>query len=485
MRAGIHVRISDDKAGDELGIKRQVHECEVLARQLGWHVAEVYEENSVSAYSGGPRPEYDRLLDDLASGRIDGLIAWHPDRIYRRPQDLEGLIDVVEGCGAPIRCVVAGELDLTTASGRMVARQLGVAARYESERKAERVTAKHEELARDGKPSGGPAPYGYRWIEALAAEGRVMVGPTGKVKRTLVLDPEEAALVRLAADRVLAGERIGAVAAALTEGGHRSRNGELRPENLVRVLTSARIAALRARYGEVVGSATWPAIVSAAEHHQLVAVLADPARARTRPFSQALLGGGLVRCGRCGSPLHSGRGRRSKAAEAAGEQGPRIYLCASARGGCGSLQVRAAPVEAIVTEALWEALGGGELAEAIARRVPDGSAAQRELDAVEAKLAQLGVRWAEGKLTDAAHDAAQATLQVRLDAARAAVGASRRGEVLRRYRKVGELAGAWEGLSFEDRRTILALVVEEVTVAPAERLGRTFDPTRVEVRWRG
>ncbi len=483
-RAGIHVRISDDKAGDELGVQRQLHDCRALAHQLGWHVVEEYVENSVSAHSGDARPTYDRLLDDLGSGHLDALIAWHPDRIYRRPQDLEGLIDVVEGCGAPIRCVMTGEIDLTTASGRMVARQLGVAARYEGERKAERLVSKHEELARDGKPSGGPAPFGYRWDDVPGPDGRPQVGPTGKVVRVLALDPAEAELIRLAADRVLAGELVSQVAAGLSAEGYRSRRGKLRAENLARVLTSGRIAGLRERYGEVVGPATWPAIVTEAEHRQLRAVLADPLRARTRPFTSALLGGGLAVCGRCGAALHSGRGRPSKAQRAAGEQGARVYLCASARGGCGKLQVRAAQVEQVVVAQVWEALSGGGLAEAVARRVPDGSAAQRDVDAIEAKLAALGVRWAEGLLTDAAHDAAQARLAVRLAEAQAKVGQSKRGELLRRFRKLGELRGAWPTLPLDDQRTVVALVVDRVVVAPAERLGRNFDPGRVEVVWR-
>jgi site-specific DNA recombinase len=48
-------------------------------------------------------------------------------------------------------------LDLSTPSGRMVARQLGAVARYESEHKSERQRRKHQELAEASKSSGGGA----------------------------------------------------------------------------------------------------------------------------------------------------------------------------------------------------------------------------------------------------------------------------------------------------------------------------------------
>ncbi len=474
------MRISDDKAADELGVKRQEHECRELARRLGWGVAEVYRENSQSASDGSPRPTYERLLEDLASGAIDGLIAHHPDRLYRTLPDLEVLIDAIEAGGAQVITVDAGSIDLSTAAGRMVARQLGVAARYETERKAERCVSKHEELARDGKPSGGPAPYGYTW-KVRPGE----VGPGGRVKYDLVVCEAEAAIIAEAAERVLAGELISHVVADLTARGVRSRRGPIRPENLARVLCSGRVAGLRERYGEVVGPARWPAIITADQHGELVGILRDPTRARTKPFTASLLGGGLARCGLCGSALHAGRRPPNGKQRAAGEQGFRVYICASARGGCGRLQVQAHHVEAIVADHLWAALGGPGLAKAVALRVPDGSAAHAKVQALEAKLAALGEQSVAEDWSPEFVRGRQAALAAKLAEATAELGASRRGQVLRRYARLGDLRTAWPTMALGEQRTIVGLVIEGVVVGPATRQGRTFDPTRVEVRWRG
>lgn len=118
-------------------------------------------DNDLSAYSGKARPEYERLLEDMRSGRIDAVVAWHPGRLHRSPRELEDFVDVVEKAGATVETVAAGAVDLSTPSGRMVARMLGAASRYESEHKAERVRRKHMELAERGIPTkGGHRPFG-------------------------------------------------------------------------------------------------------------------------------------------------------------------------------------------------------------------------------------------------------------------------------------------------------------------------------------
>ena len=64
-----YARISHDPEGDQLGVNRQMADCQALAAARGWPVAEVYIDDDRSAYSGKPRPEYRRMLDDIADGR--------------------------------------------------------------------------------------------------------------------------------------------------------------------------------------------------------------------------------------------------------------------------------------------------------------------------------------------------------------------------------------------------------------------------------
>jgi DNA invertase Pin-like site-specific DNA recombinase len=160
-RAAIYVRISKDRAGAGLGVARQRRDCEALAASLAWSVVDVYSDNDISAYAGKPRPEYQRMLTDLKRGRVNAVIAWHPDRLHRRPVELEPFIDVVEAAEAVVKTCTAGELDLSTPSGRMVARMLGAAARHEVEHAIERMRSKQAELRAAGLPRGGVRPFGY------------------------------------------------------------------------------------------------------------------------------------------------------------------------------------------------------------------------------------------------------------------------------------------------------------------------------------
>ncbi|MBA3489531.1 MAG: recombinase family protein, partial [Longispora sp.] len=59
-RAGIYVRISQDREGAGLGVARQETDCRALCERLGWTVVDVYADNDTSAYSGAPRPQWSR-----------------------------------------------------------------------------------------------------------------------------------------------------------------------------------------------------------------------------------------------------------------------------------------------------------------------------------------------------------------------------------------------------------------------------------------
>lgn len=87
VRAGIYCRISRDDEGKEgagLGVQRQEKDCQKLAARLGWTVIDTFTDNDISAI-GKERPRYDDLVAGIASGRIDGVIAWHLDRVFREP----------------------------------------------------------------------------------------------------------------------------------------------------------------------------------------------------------------------------------------------------------------------------------------------------------------------------------------------------------------------------------------------------------------
>lgn len=455
--AGIYCRISRDPTGAELGVRRQEDDCRELAARRGWDVTDVYVDDDRSAYSGKPRPGYDRLLDDLAAGRIDAVVAWHPDRLHRRPVELEAFIDVVERTGAKVATVQSGELDLATPSGRMTARVVGAVARHESEHKSARLRRKHEELAQAGKLAGGGSrPFGY-------LDDRVTV------------DTDEARLIREAAARFLAGESLRSLCADWNGRGVPTSTGAAwSPTVMRRLLGSPRIAGLREHRGEVVGPAVWPAIIDPVDHRRVRALLDDPARLTWRPGRRYLLTGGIARCGRCGAALVA-RPR---------DDGARCYVCATGpTGGCGRLKILAEPLEELVAGAVLDRVDHLGLVDAATPPAEQDDDGMVEVEQLERRFAELGEMWAAGEISRTEWLAARDAVERRLRTARAALADNVRttGPLDQWKGREGALTAVWDDLNLDQRRAIVAAVIDRVTVGPAVRGRNRFDPDRVEL----
>jgi DNA invertase Pin-like site-specific DNA recombinase len=461
-RVGVYARISSDPEGDQLGVRRQIQDCERLTEERGWIVADRYVDDDISAWSGKRRPEYERLLADLRSGRIDGLVVWHLDRLTRHPRDLEAFIDLCEGARIEALGCVTGDVDLGTPVGRLTARMLGGLARYESDHKSERILRKHEELASAGKPSGGGSrPFGYEADKVTIRES-------------------EAVVVREIARRFLAGESIKSVSADLNERGITGANGgRWEPNAVRRLLNSPRIGGMREHKGEVVAEAVWPGIISKADSTKIRAILADPERNTHRHGRRYLLRR-LLRCGQCGEYLHS-RPRND---------GKRRYVCAKGPGfaGCGHCYINADEVETWTVEACFRRLDTPGLADALAEVNADDPEAERwqeEVDEAQEQLDELAAMWAAKEITRGEYITARGPIEERRTAARKQIAEASRVTVLDGW--VGnsaELRDAWETLDMTRQHAIISAVLDHVVVGPARRGYNRFDWSRLEPRWR-
>src|SRR5207247_3467669 len=135
------------------------------------------------------------------AGSINGLLVYDLDRLHRQPSELESFIDLCQRLRLTNVASVSGDIDLTTPDGQFQARILGAVAKKESDDKSRRIRRKHEELALNGKVSGGGSrPYGYEADK-------------------LTVRPAEAAVVKDCARRLLAGEPVRSIAADLNKRG--------------------------------------------------------------------------------------------------------------------------------------------------------------------------------------------------------------------------------------------------------------------------
>ena len=159
-------RISDDRRGAEAGVTRQREDCLALVADRGWtfvrdRAAEVLSDNDISAYSGKTRPAHLRLLEAISEGRVDVVVAWHPDRLYRSPRQLEDFITLLERTGTTVHTKQSGRYDPVDAlgsddgSGGACGRAGGVGAQVGPDQ--------------PGDGAGAAAPHGHRRSAATMA----------------------------------------------------------------------------------------------------------------------------------------------------------------------------------------------------------------------------------------------------------------------------------------------------------------------------
>jgi len=278
----IYARISKDTLGTGLGVNRQLADCRDLAAQRGIIVVAELVENDVSAYSGKPRPEYEKLLELIRTGQTSSVLVYHADRLHRSTRELESYIDACAVHGVPTYTVRAGDLDLTTPAGRAVAKTVGAWAQYESEVKGERIQRKKLELAEAGLPAGGRRPFGYEQdqVTVVRAEGDLLLAATR---------------------HVLAGGSLREIARAWNSAAiPTSRGYEWTPQRVRDVLTRPRNAGIRVHNSDTTSTeypAAWEPVVPLEEFRALERLLRDPSRRTSRGGQVTYLLTGIARCG--------------------------------------------------------------------------------------------------------------------------------------------------------------------------------------------
>lgn len=251
---------------------------------------EVFTDNDISAYTGKTRTGYRRLLDAVARGSVDVILAWHYDRLHRNLMELEEYISISEEFGVNTLTVQAGPLDLSTSTGRMNARILGAVSRQESEHKAERVKRKAKELAFAGKYMGGLVPFGWSMVDGVP-----------------VINEEQAAIVREAHAHVLAGYSLGSFIQGLAERGIRTTQDKAWSYATLRqMLMRPRNAGLAVYKGDIVGASTYPALVERHVWEATRSKLTDPSRRRSTTNKVKHLLSGVALC-ECLRPMKSGQ----------------------------------------------------------------------------------------------------------------------------------------------------------------------------------
>lgn len=437
---------------------------------------EVFADEGISAANGDHRPRFEALREALGRGEVAQLWTVEQSRLERTEVGWFRLAAELDAAGIT-------ELH-TNRDGRIkvqdeVAGIRAVIAAGEVRKLKRRVNDRLDELAAEGRPSGGAAGFGYR--RGLDSTGA----------KTLIIHEGEAAVVRQAAERILAGwslTRIGNDFAARGLTG--VRGGKFTAQTIRSFITAPAVAGLRVHRGQVVGRGVWEPILDEDTWRAVRNKLDAPriversdggtyhvrkvaARGAGRRY---LLTGGVAVCGVC-------EARMVATMKKVRRRVLPYYLCGVRFGGRGCVGIMGEELEAYVVAEMLDELDKPAFLDLLA--ADEHEARRDELNAalrkVEAKRRKLAKDWAADELTDEEWRTARADLdtrerQLRLDLAAVPPSIARVDPAL--------IRAGWAAMNLDERRQLVSMFVEVVIVKRAVLGRRGFDKERVDIVWR-
>ena len=498
----LYLRLSDGRLEEALSGREAKLRAE--AARLGWTVRSVVTENDInedgtikpaSAFkrkkvitpSGRTemrviRPAWRRIIEDLADGRIQAVLAEDLDRACRDPRDLEDLIDAVEASRATARSL-SGSLTLTrggTDTEITTARLMVTVKNAESRDKARRVSDGRSRWA-GLSYGGGRRPFGYS-----------VVADTEKYHKMLAPVAAEADAIRRAyADMLDRGISQRAIARQWNEAGLPSVTGARWTSSLVRaVLTKPSLCALTVKRAEDGGedgetaktlvAACWEPIVTRERWEALCDAVSDPSRTTTTGNEPKWLVSLHALCGVCndGTTVRATGARRAAADGSPGK----AYCCAE----YGHLRRDLDKVDALIASEIVARLSqddAGELLKPPVRTGIDAAALRAEAKQLaERKRSQVRMH-SEGIIDDADLAAGAKSIRDRLARITAQLATADIPDPLAEFRD-RPAETVWHSLSMARRRQVVKRLMPAIVIMPASRRGRgSWNPDEIVISW--
>lgn len=452
MRAAVYLRISQDRTGQELGVDRQWEDCFALVTRRGDTLSGKYVDNDTPAKGVGKRDEYARLIAAVQRGEVDRIYVWSQGRLWRNRVERAQGFEILRAARVSLVQVKGPEVDMTSATGRMIAGIIGEFDTAENDVKAERQVREALQRADKGLPPGGRRAFGYDGAEVVEAEAEA---------------------VKKAYAALLAGTTLSKIARDITAAGHSTTVGGQWTVNSVRsMLLNPRYAGHRTYLGAIHGPGAWPALVDEATFEAVRVMLTDPDRNVSRSNALRWLGSGLYECERCPGQtvICTYRGIKARGTQR------RVYRCPK----CYMMRV-ADPIDMWVTAFVAELLSRSErLAERLARREsgPDPVALSAEAKGIRVRLDAL----ADNLDIDEAVLARRARkLHERLAEIQQSLADAGRGSAAGSLAATGDPRAAWLALDDISRRQAVIRDLCTVRLLPMGPGRKPFDPKSVDI----
>ena len=193
----------------------------------------IYEDEG---FSGGNtnRPEFQRLMNDVALKKFDMLICYRLDRISRNVADFSSTLETLQRYNVDF-VSIREQFDTSSPMGRAMIYIASVFAQLERETIAERVKDNMLELSKSGRWLGGTPPLGYKSSPVTYYDENMTEHSMAK----LSTDEEELEIVKLIYSKYIELKSLSALEAYLLENYYKTRNGSnFRKSSLKSILTN-------------------------------------------------------------------------------------------------------------------------------------------------------------------------------------------------------------------------------------------------------
>jgi site-specific DNA recombinase len=298
VRCAIYCRKSSEEGLDQAFNSLHAQRAACLSyiqsqNQEGWIAVDDHYDDA--GYSGGTlqRPALRRLTRDIEAGRVEAVICYRIDRLSRSLRDFTKLIDVFEVHGTSLVSITEN-FNTGSSIGRLNLHMILSFAQYERELAGERIRDKFLASRRRGMWMGGWIPTGYRLEE-----------------RKLVVEPEEAALIRHIFERFLQVGSATKLVKELNAAGHRTKRDKRFDKGLMYKLLNNAVYIGHAVHKGTAYPGEHEALVDRDTWDKVQAILAQNRHRRarhTRAATPALLKGLIIGPdGKAMAPSHTRR----------------------------------------------------------------------------------------------------------------------------------------------------------------------------------
>ena len=159
----IYTRVSTTMQVDGFSLDAQKEKLHRYAEFQNMVIAGEYSDAGKSGKSVEGRPEFLRMLDDIASGKdqVEYVLVFKLSRFGRNAADVLNSLQKMQDFGVNLICVEDG-IDSSKDSGKLMISVLSAVAEIERENILVQTMEGRRQKAREGKWNGGFAPYGYK-----------------------------------------------------------------------------------------------------------------------------------------------------------------------------------------------------------------------------------------------------------------------------------------------------------------------------------